>query len=151
MYWCRVGHCRCKARRLCFLSCAQKYSTFGWEGQYFIIENMSRRYCGQPTITLWYVTLLVYRSLYIDVAVTGSPSWASSTTGCIAWLDRCRPTATVHSASGLPSLCAGGECMRAAPASGAPRSRRTSQPLLRTPHPCASSLRPTSHWTLRAF
>ena len=57
----------------------------------------------------------------------------------------------LHSASGLPSLCAGGECMRAAPVSGAPRSRRTSLPLPCTPHPCTPSLRPASHWTLRAF
>ena len=40
---------------------------------------------------------------------------------------------------------------QAAPASGAPRSRRTSQPLLCAPHLCAPSLSPTSHWTFRVI
>ena len=71
--------------------------------------------------------------------------------GVLAEPARLSTLPALHSASGLPSLCAGGECMRAAPVSGAPRSRRTSRPLLCTLHPCASSLLPTSHWTLRAF
>ena len=79
------------------------------------------------------------------------PSAGSAPAGVMAEPARLSTLSALHSASGLPSLCAGGECMRAAPVSGAPRSRRTSQPLLCAPHPCASSLRPTSHWTLRAF
>lgn len=102
-----------------------------------------------------------------------------SSTGCVAGWYHCRPVrhllcwpqpsdgsplpevmaeparlstlSALHSASGLPSLCAGGECIQAAPVSSAPRSHCTSRPLLCAPHPYASSLRPTSHWTLRAF
>ena len=79
------------------------------------------------------------------------PSDGSAPTEVVAEPARLSTLSALHSASGLPSLCAGGECMRAASVSGAPRSRRTSLPLLRSPHPCAPSLRPTSHWTLRAL
>lgn len=82
------------------------------------------------------------------------PSDGSAPAGVMAEPARLSTLSALHSGSRLPSLCAGGECMRAAPVSGAPRSRRTSQhsptPSV-VPHLWSVLDRPASHWTLRAF
>ena len=99
----------------------------------------------------WYRCRPVRHPLCWSHRLSPQQSDGSAPAGVLAEPARLSTLSALHSASGLPSLCAGGECMRAAPISGAPRSRRTSQPFLCAPHPCASSLSPTSHWTLRAF
>ena len=58
------------------------------------------------------------------------PSDGSAPAGVMAEPARLSTLPALHSASGLPSLCAGGECMRAAPVGREPRLRRTSLPLL---------------------
>ena len=99
----------------------------------------------------WYRCRPVRHLLCWSHRLSPQPSDGSAPTRVIAEPARLSTLSALHSASGLPSLCAGGECMQAAPASGAPHPRRTSLPLPCAPHPCVPSLRPTSHWTSRTF
>lgn len=78
----------------------------------------------------WYRCRPVRHLLCWSHRLSPQPSDGSAPTRVIAEPARLSTLSALHSASGLPSLCAGGECMQAAPASGAPRSRRTSLPLL---------------------
>ena len=78
----------------------------------------------------WYHCRPVRHLLCWSHRLSPQPSDGSALAGVMAEPARLSALSALHSASGLPSLCAGGECMRAAPVSGTPRSRRTSLPLL---------------------
>ena len=99
----------------------------------------------------WYHCHPVRHLLCWPHRLSSRSSDGSAPAGVMAEPARLSALSASHSASGLPSLRAGGECMQAAPASGAPRSRRTSLLLLCTPYPWSAPDRRTSHWTFRVI
>lgn len=139
--------------------CTQPFTPFGavWRFAAALWQRLGAP-SGLPSSTScasrWYHCRPVRHLLCWSHRLSPQPSDGSAPAGVMVEPARLSTLSALHSASGLPSLCAGGECMRAAPVSSAPRSRCTS---LHSPTPSvvpplwSVSDRPTSHWTLRAF